>query len=69
MLEFANIFVSHLQLCIYEHLYLRPFQVTLTFVVYDWDGPLVGDDLLGVAKLSLSQVCTYVALVFHGISN
>ena len=31
-------------------------QVTLTFVVYDWDGPLVGDDLLGVAKLSLSQV-------------
>ena len=33
------------------------FQVTLTFVVYDWDGPLVGDDLLGVAKLSLSEVC------------
>ena len=32
-------------------------QVTLTFVIYDWDGPLIGDDLLGVAKLSLSQVC------------
>ena len=31
-------------------------QVSLTFVVYDWDGPLVGDDLLGVAKLNLQQV-------------
>lgn len=38
------------------------FQVTLTFVVYDWDGPLVGDDLLGVAKLSLSQVLLYIVL-------
>ena len=38
-------------------------QVTLTFVVYDWDGPLIGDDLLGVAKLALSEVidksCNY----------
>ncbi len=31
-------------------------QVSLTFVVYDWDGPLVGDDLLGVAKLNILQV-------------
>ena len=31
-------------------------QVSLTFVVYDWDGPLVGDDLLGVAKLNLTKV-------------
>ena len=26
------------------------------FEGYDWDGPLVGDDLLGVAKLNLSLV-------------
>ena len=38
-------------------------QVTLTFVVYDWDGPLVGDDVLGVAKLSLSQVRGWQLLV------
>ena len=31
-------------------------QVSLTFVVYDWDGPLIGDDLLGVAKLNLTKV-------------
>ena len=26
------------------------------FVVLDWDGPLSGDDVLGVAKLTLPQV-------------
>ncbi len=31
-------------------------QTTLTFLVYDWDGPLVGDDLLGATKLTLTQV-------------
>jgi hypothetical protein len=28
-------------------------QVSLTFVVYDWDGPLVGDAFLGACKLNL----------------
>lgn len=28
-------------------------RVSLTFVVYDWDGPLVGDDFLGACKLNL----------------
>lgn len=31
--------------------------MVLTFLVFDWDGPLVGDDLLGVAKLTLQDVC------------
>lgn len=36
-------------------------QVVLTFLVLDWDGPLVGDDLLGVAKLKLPDVsCCYM---------
>ncbi|XP_064394544.1 uncharacterized protein LOC135341813 isoform X2 [Halichondria panicea] len=30
-------------------------QTSLTFLVYDWDGPLVGDDLLGATKLTLTQ--------------
>lgn len=30
--------------------------VSLTFVVYDWDGPLVGDDFLGAAKLNMERV-------------
>ena len=37
-------------------LVLCVWQVTLTFVVYDWDGPLIGDDLLGAAKLALGEV-------------
>ena len=32
-------------------------RVSLTFVVYDWDGPLVGDDFLGACKLNLMIVC------------
>ncbi len=31
-------------------------QVVLTFIVLDWDGPLMGDDLLGVAKFTLQEV-------------
>ena len=31
-------------------------QVSLTFVVYDWDGPLVGDDFLGSCKMNLELV-------------
>ncbi len=31
-------------------------QTSLMFLVYDWDGPLIGDDLLGATKLSLTQV-------------
>ena len=31
------------------------------FLVFDWDGPLVGDDLLGVAKLTLPEVCVRYA--------
>ncbi len=31
-------------------------QVVLTFVVLDWDGPLVGDDLMGMAKLTFPDV-------------
>lgn len=31
--------------------------MVLSFLVFDWDGPLVGDDLMGVAKLTLPQVC------------
>ena len=38
------------------HMYCVHMQVSLTFVVYDWDGPLIGDDLLGVAKLNLTKV-------------
>ena len=30
--------------------------MVLKFVVYDYDGPVVGDDFLGVAKLPLSKV-------------
>ncbi len=37
-------------------------QVALTFLVLDWDGPLVGDNLLGVAKFTLPEV-----LLFHYI--
>ena len=39
-----------------KYLYCVHIQVSLTFVVYDWDGPLIGDDLLGVAKLNLTKV-------------
>ncbi len=35
-------------------------QTSLTFLVYDWDGPLVGDDLLGATKLTLTQVYSYM---------
>ena len=30
--------------------------VSLNFIVYDWDGPFVGDDFLGAAKLTLEKV-------------
>ena len=36
--------------------------VSLTFVVYDWDGPLVGDDFLGAAKLTLEKVSLSLSL-------
>lgn len=39
--------------------FVRDFtQTSLTFLVYDWDGPLAGDDFLGSAKLNLTIVST-----------
>ncbi|XP_003385799.1 PREDICTED: uncharacterized protein LOC100638002 [Amphimedon queenslandica] len=35
-------------------------QVSLTFAVYDWDGPLVGDDLLGTCKMTLEADKPYI---------
>ena len=37
-------------------------QVSLTFVVYDWDGPLIGDDLLGTCKMTLEAVSVCVCV-------
>ena len=37
-------------------------QVSLTFVVYDWDGPLIGDDLLGTCKMTLEAVSVRVCV-------
>ena len=31
-------------------------QLSVGFVVYDWDGPLVGDDILGAAKVNMEPV-------------
>ena len=45
-----------LKLLLLKYMYCVHIQVSLTFVVYDWDGPLIGDDLLGVAKLNLTKV-------------
>ena len=33
--------------------------VSLNFIVYDWDGPFVGDDFLGAAKLTLEKVISF----------
>ena len=47
-------------------LFVRDFtQTSLTFLVYDWDGPLAGDDFLGTAKLNLTLVKYPMLLMPH----
>ena len=38
-------------------------RISLTFLVYDWDGPLAGDDFLGMAKLNLTVVSCLIHLL------